>query len=192
MKATTAMTAVFTGTFVATGALAQQSDDSDLFSELDADLMSVVWDEIRDERTFEQIDWEEIGLAGAPGNREAQRLMEENWNQLRRAARFEDINWAQHARNRDSSGGFDWLEGDRAEGPFNDWEAEQMSRVWPEIRSARSFNQINWDAVGLDRAPGDYEARRIMAEHWDSLREAENFGDINWEASTTIRESRLR
>lgn len=187
---------VIAGVLLGANALAQRNAESGLFTELETGLMDVVWDEIRNEPDFSRIDWEELGLAGPPGNWQAERLMDENWDELRRANRFTDIDWSRHTRDGDrrasrERGGFDWLDSDRTEGPFTDREAEMMSRVWPEIREARSFEQIDWDAVGLNGAPGDLDARRIMSDYWDNLRVAENFEDINWEASTNIRESRL-
>src|SRR5690554_2004126 len=72
--------------------------------------------------------------------------------------------------------------------PFTRWEVEQLSEVWPHIRTAGRFEDINWEAMGFRSAPGDAEARRLMEEHWGELRVAENFQDINWEATTGYRE----
>jgi hypothetical protein len=62
-----------------------------------------------------------------------------------------------------------------------------MSAVWPEIREAESFEQIDWRAAGLGVAPGDARARRLMAAHWGTLREAARFSDIDWEATIGYR-----
>ena len=75
-------------------------------------------------------------------------------------------------------------------GPFTRQEAELMSAVWPEIRQAAAFEEINWQAVGLTRPPGDREARRVMANHWDALRSAVSFDDIDWQTTTGYAASR--
>ena len=59
-----------------------------------------------------------------------------------------------------------------------------MSQLWPQIRQAASYEDINWRGHGLERAPGDREARSIMASNWGELREAERFEDINWAVNT--------
>lgn len=72
-------------------------------------------------------------------------------------------------------------------GPFTPPEAEVMSAVWPKIREAEHFEDINWRAVGLVRAPGDRTAQSLMARGWGSLREAAAFEDIDWAATTGYR-----
>ena len=74
-------------------------------------------------------------------------------------------------------------------GPFSREEAEVLSTVWPEIREAAEFEDINWRAYGLSRAPGDTQARRLMATHWDELRRAGRFDDIDWQATAGYRTS---
>ena len=69
-------------------------------------------------------------------------------------------------------------------GPFTRREAQQLAAVWPEIREAGAFEDINWEAVGLTRAPGNSQARTLMATRWDSLRRAPEFSDIDWQAVT--------
>lgn len=71
---------------------------------------------------------------------------------------------------------------DEETGPFTKSEAHDLSAVWPKIREAASFDDINWRSVGLEHAPGDHDARAFMAGHWDSLKRAERFEDINWRA----------
>jgi hypothetical protein len=88
----------------------------------------------------------------------------------------------------DAPRGFDSIPGhatdrkdyDSDTGPFTRDEARVMREVWPEIRGAEHFQDIDWRALGLARAPGDREARAFMAESWDSLRRAANFDDIDW------------
>ena len=72
---------------------------------------------------------------------------------------------------------------DSFSGPFSRQDARLMSSVWPTIREARDFADINWRSVGLSAAPGDLVARRFLAEHWSQLRTAAAFDDINWRAS---------
>jgi hypothetical protein len=66
-------------------------------------------------------------------------------------------------------------------GPFTGYEAEELSEVWPEIRQAQSFEDINWRAHGMSRPPGSPEAQRFLASNWNELRREERFGDIDWE-----------
>ena len=66
--------------------------------------------------------------------------------------------------------------------PFSRHDEQLMSRVWPEIREARDFDNINWRSVGLSHAPGDSSAQRLMAENWSRLRTADRFDDIDWSA----------
>jgi hypothetical protein len=57
-----------------------------------------------------------------------------------------------------------------------------MSRVWPRIREATAYDDIDWRAIGI-REPGDRDAHRLMAGHWGQLREAAEFEDIDWNAT---------
>jgi hypothetical protein len=77
---------------------------------------------------------------------------------------------AAHAQSRD---GFT--------GPLTGYEAELLSEVWPEIREAEDFEQINWRAHGLNRAPASPEAQRFLATHWEELRREERFANIEWD-----------
>ncbi len=65
-------------------------------------------------------------------------------------------------------------------GPLTGYEAELLSEVWPEIRVAEDFEQINWPAHGLNRAPASPEAQRFLSTHWDELRREQRFSDIEW------------
>jgi hypothetical protein len=66
-------------------------------------------------------------------------------------------------------------------GPFTGYEADVLSEVWPQIREAADFEDINWRAHGLDRAPGSREAQRLLATHWDEARQAPRFSSIDWD-----------
>src|SRR5688500_776748 len=66
-------------------------------------------------------------------------------------------------------------------GPFTGYEAEALSDVWPEIREAANFQDIDWRAHGLDRAPGTPEAQRLLSANWDELRREQRFEDIDWD-----------
>jgi hypothetical protein len=57
-----------------------------------------------------------------------------------------------------------------------------MSAVWPEIREAARFEDIDWRSVGLTRPPGDWAAQSVLAENWSTLRKAAEFEDIDWSA----------
>lgn len=65
-------------------------------------------------------------------------------------------------------------------GPFTGHEAQQLSEVWPQIREAAHFEDINWSAHGLSRAPGSPEAQRILSDNWSELRREPHFADIDW------------
>lgn len=65
--------------------------------------------------------------------------------------------------------------------PFTGYDAEVLSDVWPDIREAASFEDIDWRSVGLERAPGSADARRFLADHWEDAREAERFEYIDWD-----------
>ena len=134
------------------------------------------------------------GLARAPGSREVQRVMSANWPELRTASRFEQIDWdkfvegpAPQTRRYESGGG----QSGRGVGPFTSAETAVMRDVWPQIREAGSYEDINWRALGLERAPGDRTAREIMASNWGQFREAERFEDINWAAGTASSPTRV-
>jgi hypothetical protein len=66
-------------------------------------------------------------------------------------------------------------------GPFTGYEAETLSEVWPQIRQAANYQDINWRAHGLDRAPGTPEAQRLLSSNWDELRREQRFEDIDWD-----------
>jgi len=66
------------------------------------------------------------------------------------------------------------------EGPFTGYESERLSEVWPDIRKAAHFEDINWSTHGLPRAPGSPEAQRILSDNWNELRSEEHFADIDW------------
>jgi hypothetical protein len=69
----------------------------------------------------------------------------------------------------------------RDSGPFTGYEAEALRDVWPEIRVAARFEDINWRAHGLDRAPGSPEAQRLLSANWDELRRETRFENIDWD-----------
>jgi len=66
-------------------------------------------------------------------------------------------------------------------GPLTGYEAELLSEVWPEIRQADRFEDINWRAHGLNRAPASDEAQRFLAANWSTLRREERFANIDWD-----------
>jgi hypothetical protein len=77
-------------------------------------------------------------------------------------------------------------------GPFTDAEAQLLSAVWPEIREAAAYEDINWPAHGLARAPGSRELQRAMAANWDQLRQARRFEEVDWTEVTNGRNARGR
>ena len=175
------------------------------FTESEAQLLGAVWPEIREAAHYGDINWPAHGLARAPGNREVQRLMSANWRELRTASRFEQVDWdrlvggpSQQSRRYEREDGYDRFErqypsesgGDGAS-PFTSAETAIMSQIWSQIREAGSFQDINWRALGVERAPGDRQARSIMANHWGELREAERFEDINWRVTTASTPNRV-
>jgi hypothetical protein len=64
--------------------------------------------------------------------------------------------------------------------PFSRQDEQLMSSVWPKIREARDYDDIDWKAVGLARPPGNSSAQRLMADNWSRLREESRFDDIDW------------
>jgi hypothetical protein len=168
------------------------------FTGYEAQTLSAVWPEIRDAARYEDINWRAHGLSSAPGSPEARRLMAANWSDLRRAQRFEDINWSGYyaarndGRRPNRSGQFER----RFPGPFSDVgpftrdEAAAMSQLWPEIREAARFEDINWRAHGFARAPGNQDARRLMASNWGEIRRSARFEDIDWDRVVEDRDLR--
>ena len=57
--------------------------------------------------------------------------------------------------------------------------ARLLSAVWPEIRAAEDYEDINWPAHGLARAPGSRDVQRVMSGNWDELRLAQRFEQID-------------
>jgi hypothetical protein len=58
-----------------------------------------------------------------------------------------------------------------------------MSAVWPTIRGAARYEDINWTTIGLTGPPGSDEARKLLAAHWEALQSAAQFTDIDWYAT---------
>jgi hypothetical protein len=181
------LTIAILATLFAAGAFAQSDRASRFgpFTSQEAELIDAVWSEIREAAAWEDIDWEAVGLNRAPGSPEARRFMASNWGTVRQAAEFDDIDWQATKGSGYGSASRSPFEDADESGPFSRQEAELLSRVWPEIRQAAAFEDIDWRAVGLSRAPGDSTARRLMATHWGSLRRAADFRDIDWEAITS-------
>lgn len=169
--------------------LAQDRDERfGPLSAFEAGQMSVMWPQIRGESDFDDIDWSSYGLSEAPGGWEARGLIEHHWDALREAERFEHIDWTVTTGYEAESRAFSDDDRDRRarfrdenwQGPFSRREAEQISEVWPRIRVASRYEDIDWEAMGLRDAPGDERARDYMTRHWSSLRVAERFDDIDW------------
>lgn len=79
------------------------------------------------------------------------------------------------------AGGAFAQDGEEFQRPFTGYDAEVMSDVWPDIRQAASFEDIDWRAAGLERAPGSPEAQRFLARNWEEARKAERFAYIDWQ-----------
>jgi hypothetical protein len=186
-------------TLVVATAAAQSRGFYGPFTGYEAEALSDVWPEIREARDWQDIDWRSLGLNRAPGDAQAQRLMAANWDEVRRETRFENIDWDELV----DDGVFRRGSADRTDrferrfpgpfagyGPFTRDESELMSRVWPEIREAAEYDDINWQAYGLVRAPGNSDARRIMAANWDELRRESRFESIEWDRIVDDRDLR--
>lgn len=167
------------------------------FSRQETQVLRSVWSEIRQARDFGDIDWRAVGLDDPPGDFEAQRVMAEHWSRVRTARDFADVDWRAIREDEDREAardegpvhrGYSRDEGSVARdyndetGPFTRDEARALREVWSEIRDAENYDDIDWRAVGLARAPGDRYAREFMAQDWDSLRRAARFDDIDWRA----------
>lgn len=199
--------AILAALLLGTSAFAQGRSSASYgpFTDSEAQLLSAVWPEIREAAHYGDINWPAHGLTQAPGNRDVQRLMSANWRELRTASRFEQVDWdrfvggsSQQSRRNAREGRYDPFErqypgesGGVGAGPFTNAETAVMSQVWAQIREAGSFQDINWRALGVERAPGDRQARSIMANHWGELREAERFEDINWRLTTASSPNRV-
>jgi hypothetical protein len=201
--------AVLASLFVATGVSAQSRGEFyGPFTGYEAEALSEVWPQIREAASWQDIDWQALGMRRAPGSPEAQRFMAANWGELRREGRFADIEWNGYVDDRGQRAGrydrTDRFEDrtDRFErqfpgsanasysaSPFAPEEEAILSRVWPEIRSAAAFEDIDWRAYSLSGPPGSRDARRLMSRHWGTLREAARFEDIDWRAATGYRVS---
>jgi hypothetical protein len=115
--------------------------------------------------------------------------MSANWHELRSAQRFEQVDWEKYmaatrsTRYESSSDRFEQqFPGPfTGYGPFTRDESQILAELWPQIREATRFDDINWRGHGLVRPPGDADARRIMAASWDEVRRAERFQDIDWD-----------
>ena len=191
------LTIAIVATLLATGAFAQNAFYGP-FTDAEAQLLSAVWPEIREAEDYEDIDWPAYGLARAPGSSEVRRAMAANWDEVRQAPRFEQVNWDRVVRGEPRGGRSDQI--DRFEeqfpgpftdvGPFTRDEAALMSRLWPEIREAEQFDDIDWRAYGLQRAPGGADAREIMAAHWSEVRREARFENIDWDEIVDERDLR--
>ena len=167
--------------------IAQADSFSGPFSRQEARLLSSAWPRIREAREYADINWRSVGLSAAPGDLEARRFVAEHWSRLRTAAAFDDIDWRAIGyeggdRSSPRSHGETRNAYNDQTGPFTRQEARTLRRVWPQIRDAANFDDINWRSVGLPRAPGDRAARDFVAGDWDSLRRAAQFDDIDWRA----------
>lgn len=58
-----------------------------------------------------------------------------------------------------------------------------LSKVWPIVRVAAQWSDINWQAIGYPRGPLiSSAANSLMAELWPEIRVAAQFSHINWNA----------
>ncbi len=195
MKTTIAIVA----SLLTTAVLAQSRAYYGPFTDAEAQLLSAVWSEIRVAEDYEDINWPAHGLARAPGTRDVQRRMSVSWDEIRQAQRFEEIDWddvgngsLRSSRTQRSS--------DRFErefpgpfvgyGPFTRDEAEDLAAVWPRIREAARFEDINWASEGFARPPGTPEARRILAANWNEARRESRFENIDWDRIVDDRDLR--
>jgi hypothetical protein len=189
--------AILAALFVVTGAAAQQASYGP-FTDAEAQLLSAVWPQAREAAYYEDVNWPALGLNRAPGSRDVQRVMSANWNELRRAQRFEQIDWdgymggSRTSRNERSNDRFEQqFPGPfTGYGPFSRDESQLLAEVWPQIRDAARFDDINWRAYGLVQPPGDADARRVIAANWDSVRREERFQDIDWDRIVDDRDLR--
>lgn len=77
-----------------------------------------------------------------------------------------------------------------SEAPFTRDEADVLAELWPQIREAARFDDINWRAYGLVRAPGDPAAREVMDDNWNEIRQARRFDDIDWDDYSRVSDLR--
>jgi hypothetical protein len=137
------------------------------------------WSRLREAGSFEDIDWRTTtGYRGYGGYGE-DRARDRGRRYRDAEPRYRD---SDDRRSDDRYGRYDGYAG-RA-GPYTAAEADALAAVWPEIREAQSYEDIDWRSVGLRRPPGDSEARALTARYWRELREAADFYDIDWRATT--------
>lgn len=187
MKTIIAITAA---TLLTTATLAHAQAVYGPFTDAEAQLLSAVWPEIRAAEDYEDINWPAHGLARAPGSRDVQRRMSTSWDDLRQAQRFEQVDW-DNLGNSNSRASRSQRSSDRFEeqfpgpftsyGPFTRDDAEALSSVWPQIREAARFEDINWASQGLARPPGSTDARRLLAANWNQARRESRFENIDWD-----------
>jgi hypothetical protein len=194
--------AILAALLVATGAAAQIRAYYGPFTDAEAQVLSAVWPEIREAANYEDINWPALGLNRAPGSRDVQRMMAANWDELRRAQRFEQIDWDDYSSATSRYQDRDERErtSDRFErqfpgpftgyGPFTRDESQVLAELWPQIREAARFDDIDWRRFGLARAPGDAYARDIMASNWNDVRREQRFQDIDWDRVVDDRDLR--
>ena len=57
-------------------------------------------------------------------------------------------------------------------GPYTDEEAQLMIAVWPTIRGAARYEDVNWATLSPSGAPGSAEAQQLTSRYWETLRSA--------------------
>lgn len=67
--------------------------------------------------------------------------------------------------------------------PFLQSDYQTLSALFPQIRSAANWSDINWAAHGGKPQLTD-GVENFISSNWSAIRPAANFQDINWNAST--------
>lgn len=79
-------------------------------------------------------------------------------------------------------GGGDPAQQSYGDSPFQQSDYQALSSIFPQVRSAANWSDINWDALGGKPQLSD-GVENFIASNWGAIRPAANFGDINWNAS---------
>lgn len=67
--------------------------------------------------------------------------------------------------------------------PIQSQDFQAIAGLWPTIRSAARFEDINWAAHGFPNGPPvSPETQAMLSQQWGVIRNAANLSDVNWQA----------
>jgi hypothetical protein len=80
-------------------------------------------------------------------------------------------------------GGSDPSQAAYGNSPFLQSDYLTLASLFPKVRSAANWNDINWSAIG-GKPQMSEGVENFIASNWGAIRPAANFSDINWNAGT--------